>query len=381
MKKKSLKIVTFCTIVMLVLLTSMSAFAANNNEIIAKVSVEGYFDYVQAYQVLNMVNEQRRANGLNTLQMDKDLLDTAMQRAAEISIVFESDHRRPDNTECFTAFPQKLSWAGENIAYGYPSASSVMNGWMNSTGHRENILNYNYNCVGIGCAKIDGRLYWVQCFGTTWGCNPTVPSTRPANYTGKKQVNVAYSNLHIENIFSDIKTSDWYYESVKYSFATGMIYGNTETTFNPKGNLTRGMLVTILHRMEGFPTANGKNFSDVKQGQYYYDAVRWAAGAKVVNGYDNGKFGPNDNITREQLAAILMNYAQYKRKNVSARADLNKFGDNKKIASYFKDSVSWAVANKIISGKDNGKNVDPKGTATRAEVAAMLSNYCSYIGK
>lgn len=382
MKNKSLKLISLVTIVLMVLLTSTVSFGIDTNGIVTKINVEGYFDYTQAYEVLNMLNSQRRSYGLNELKMDKDLLDTAMQRTAEISIVFESDHRRPDNSECFTAYPtDKLYMAGENIAYGYPNASSVMNGWMNSTGHRNNILNYRFDCVGVGCAKINGRMYWVQCFGETWDVEPTVVSTKPANYTGKKAVNVAYSNLKIENIFSDVKTSDWYYDSVKYAFATGMIYGNTDTTFNPKGNLTRGMLVTILHRMEGFPAGNGKNFSDVKQGQYYYNAVRWAAGAKVVNGYENGKFGPNDNITREQLAAILMNYAQYKGKNVSARADLNKFADNKKISSYFRNSVSWAVANKIISGKDNGKNIDPKGTATRAEVAAMLSNYCSYIGK
>lgn len=383
MKNKSLKIISLISIVLIVLLSSVSVLAVDTSGVFTNVNVEGYFDYSQAYEVLTMVNNERRSYGLPALQMDKDLLDTAMQRAAEISITFESDHRRPDNTECFTAFPQdKFAWVGENIAYGYPNASSVMNGWMTSSGHKRNILDYNFNCVGIGCVKINGKLYWTQCFGQTWGCNPTVPSTRPANYTGKKKVRVAYANLKIETILKDIKTSDWYYDSVKYAYATGMIYGNTDTTFNPKGNLTRGMLVTILHRMEGFPKVNtSKNFSDVKQGQYYYDAVKWAAETKVVRGYDNGKFGPNDNITREQLAAILKNYAEYKKKNTSARANITKFADNKKIASYFKDSVSWAVANKIISGKDNGKNVDPKGNATRAEVAAMLSNYCSYVGR
>ena len=381
MKNKSLKLISLITIVLMVLLTSTVSFGIDTSGIVTKIKVEGYFDYAQAYEVLNMVNSRRRFEGVGELKMDKDLLETAMQRAAEISIVFESEHKRPDNSGCFTEYPKhKLYIVGENIASGYPSASSVMNGWTKSDGHLANILDYRFDCVGIGCARINGTMYWVQCFGGSTEPISVVP-TRPANYTGKKEVSVAYSNLKIETIFNDVKTSDWYYDSVKYAFATGMIYGNTDTTFNPKGNLTRGMLVTILHRMEGFPTGTGKNFSDVKQGQYYYDAVKWAAGAKVVSGYDNGKFGPNDNITREQLAAILMNYAKYKGKNTSARANLNKFADNKKISSYFRDSVSWAVANKIISGKDNGKNVDPKGTATRAEVAAMLSNYCSYVGR
>ena len=179
--------------------------------------------------------------------------------------------------------------------------------------------------------------------------------------------------------FTDVPTNAWYFNAVKFNYTNNMIKGLNDYTYGPSANLTRGMLVTILWRMEGNPKANSNLFKDVSASQYYYNAVNWAASNKIISGYGEGKFGPNDNITREQLAVILRNYAQFKKKNVSARTDLTKFADNAKISSYAKDAVSWAVSNKIISGKSNGTQVDPHGKATRAEVAAMLYNYCMNI--
>ena len=182
---------------------------------------------------------------------------------------------------------------------------------------------------------------------------------------------VSYYNLELKSNkknnldpFVDVSLDDWYASAVKYCYENGIIKGTTNTTFSPNTNLTRGMLVTILWRMEGSPKASTSQFIDVKSSQYYYNAVNWAASKKVVNGYGNGKFGPNDNITREQLAVMLRNYALYKKKDVSARADLTKFTDNKKISTNLKDGVSWAVAKNIISGKSNGTKIDPKGKAT-----------------
>ena len=182
--------------------------------------------------------------------------------------------------------------------------------------------------------------------------------------------------------FTDVSVNDWYYNSVKFNQDNKIIYGINDYTFNPNGKLTRGNLVTILWRMEGNPTVSGnQKFSDVKQGQYYYEAVNWAESKGIVNGYEDGKFRPNNNITREQLATILMNYAKFKGKNTSERTDLSKFVDNKGISSYAKDAISWAVAKKVISGKVNGTRIDPSGTAIRAEAAAMIQNYCNYIGR
>ena len=183
-----------------------------------------------------------------------------------------------------------------------------------------------------------------------------------------------------EILFSDVKKSDWYYNSVKYVYTNNIIQGTTTTTFKPNDKLTRGQLATILWRMEGMPSAKIANrFPDVKSGDYYYEAVRWASEKKVVNGYKDGKFGPKDNITREQLAVMLQNYARYKKRDVSKIADIFGFKDVNGISSYAKNAVAWAIQNKIISGKENGTKIDPKGNASRAEAAAMIQNYRTYV--
>lgn len=131
--------------------------------------------------------------------------------------------------------------------------------------------------------------------------------------------------------------------------------------------------------MEGEPKVTGiEDFPDVT-GQYYYDAVRWAAKDKIVSGYNSGKFGPNDNITREQLATILCNYAKYKNQNVNLSTDTSKYKDWYKITGYARPAMDWAVATGVITGKYNGTKVDPQGTATRAEAACMIYNYCTKI--
>ena len=176
--------------------------------------------------------------------------------------------------------------------------------------------------------------------------------------------------------FTDVSKNSWYYNTVKYVYEANIITGANKYEFKPESNITRGMIVTILWRMEGQPKVTGvKDFPDVTK-QYYYDAVRWATKNKVVNGYNNGKFGPNDNITREQLAVILSNYAKYKGKNVTATVNTNKFKDWNKTTGYARPAMQWAIAKGVITGKDNGTRVDPQGTATRAEAAGMIYNYC-----
>ena len=179
--------------------------------------------------------------------------------------------------------------------------------------------------------------------------------------------------------FRDVIVSDWFYSSVKYTYQNGIISGATSTEFRPNAKITRGMIVTILWRMEGSPKVTGvKDFTDVK-GQYYYDAVRWAAKYGVVNGYGDGRFGPNANITREQLATILCNYAKYKKKYTSATVNTSKYKDWNRVSSYARASMQWAIAKGVVTGKDNGTRVDPLGTASRGETAVMIYNYCTKI--
>lgn len=182
--------------------------------------------------------------------------------------------------------------------------------------------------------------------------------------------------------FTDVKKSDWFYNAVEYVFSNNIIKGYNETTFAPNDQLTRGMLVTILHRMEGSPKVTGNTkFLDVQNPkEYYYNAIKWALDNKIVSGYNNEKFGPNDNITREQLAVILCKYAKYKGKSTSQTNNLSAFLDRNKISRYAIEQVKWAVGAGVITGNKNG-TLNPTGTATRAEASAMLEKYCRNIGR
>ena len=152
--------------------------------------------------------------------------------------------------------------------------------------------------------------------------------------------------------FEDVATDAWYYEAIKYTYKNGILQGATETEFRPDKNITRGMIVTILWRMDGEPTVtSGKDFPDVSIKQYYGNAVKWASAKNIVNGYNNGNFGPNDNITREQLAVILNNYAKYKGKNVNKTADISKYNDWYKITGYARPAMNWAVPAQIPNSR------------------------------
>ena len=192
-----------------------------------------------------------------------------------------------------------------------------------------------------------------------------------------KRHGLKYSILDLP--FFDVNKSDWYYDSVKYAYDSNIIKGTDINEFKPEDQLTRAMLVTILHRMEGMPYQSGTSkFPDVQNtSEYYYEAVKWATNNKIVSGYSNGKFGPNDPITREQLSVILNQYCRYKGKYKAVNANYGKFKDSSTISSFAKWGMNWAVGSGIINGS-NGY-LYPQGTATRAEASAMLSNYCKTI--
>ena len=432
-----------------------------------------YYSYGDAWKVLDIVNKYRKENGLSELTMDTDLLENAMLRAQETSVLFS--HTRPDGSDCETVVTNKASMLGENIAAGSTSAESVMSQWMDSPTHKSNILGSKYKSIGIGCYKVGNAYYWVQIFSSNEGkaatrsdetINKTVKqniaysyydnigvTTYKSKLTGKEitayetedtligtigdtwtpeetwienwgwkgAVNyfattdakwtssnekvlkvssdgtielvgygIANITMELGNVartykiqvtlpFKDVKSTDWYYNAVEYTYRNGIISGATETEFRPNAKITRGMIVTILWRMEGSPKVTGvEDFTDVT-GQYYYDAVRWAAKNGVVNGYGDGRFGPNANITREQLATILCNYAKYKKKNTNVTVDISKYKDWNKVSSFAKPSIQWAIKTGVVTGKENGTKVDPQGTATRGEAACMIYNYCTKI--
>lgn len=175
--------------------------------------------------------------------------------------------------------------------------------------------------------------------------------------------------------YRDVRANDWFYDAVKFVSDEKLMTGTGANTFAPNLTTTRGMIVSILYRLEGGPQINGSSpFTDVKDDDWYGDAVRWAERAGVVSGTSATTFAPNAAITREQLAAILMNYANYKHENTSARADLSKYSDVGKISSWANDIMAWAVSKGYISGM-TATTLAPQGSATRAQVAAILQRY------
>ena len=154
-----------------------------------------------------------------------------------------------------------------------------------------------------------------------------------------------------------------------------MFKGTTKTTFAPNADLTRAMLVTVLYRAEGEPAVNRSiPFGDVDMGAYYADAVVWAKQNGIVAGYSETSFGPHDNITREQIAAIVYRYAQYKGMNVVTSEDNLHFADSKDISDYAVSAMNWAVGTGLMKGKST-TTINPKDNATRAEIAAILHRF------
>ena len=177
------------------------------------------------------------------------------------------------------------------------------------------------------------------------------------------------------NPFTDISEKDWFYGDVMFVYENGLMLGTSKTLFSPHGTAMRGMMATILWRMEGSPVPKGKNsFTDVEAGKWYADAITWTAENGIFAGYSKDKFGPDDPITREQLAAIFYRYADYKGYDLTVKGDLDKFKDADKITDYAKTAMQWAVGSGLVKGK-SGNLLDPQGTATRAEIAAMLHRF------
>lgn len=177
--------------------------------------------------------------------------------------------------------------------------------------------------------------------------------------------------------FTDVPETIWYYDSVYYVYAHGLMNGTAATLFSPGNPTTRGMLVTILYRMEGSPQGAGWGpFTDVTPGAYYAQPIAWAAWNGIVNGITSTTFAPDRNVTREQMAAILYRYTAWKEWDVSQQGNLFQFTDWQKVQTYARTPLAWAVASGLIQGKEN-QRLDPGGPATRAEVATILQRFHS----
>ena len=175
--------------------------------------------------------------------------------------------------------------------------------------------------------------------------------------------------------FADVSGSDWFYNDVRYVYEKGIMDGTGADRFSPNAPLTRAMIVTILYRMDGSPAMSGaSDFKDVDSNKWFAKAVAWAAANGIVNGYGSGLFGPNDPVTREQLAAILYRYAVYGGMTaVTLEENLGSFADTAQLSAYAIQAMNWAVGQGLING--SGSNLVPKAQATRAQVAAIIHRY------
>ena len=177
--------------------------------------------------------------------------------------------------------------------------------------------------------------------------------------------------------YHDVDTGRWYHEGIDYAIAHGLMNGVGNGMFEPESSMTRAMLVTVLWRYAGSPAGWENPFTDVPNGSWFTQAVAWAAENGIVNGVGNHKFEPDSNITREQMAAILFRYAAMSGFDTSARGNLDQYPDRGDVSGYAVEPLSWAVAEGLIKGTDNGNGIllDPQGNATRAQVATIIMRF------
>nr|WP_275982134.1 S-layer homology domain-containing protein [Ohessyouella blattaphilus] len=373
----------------------------------------------KAFGVLTLTNAYRRiyGNGADALGTSEALTRAAAKRAGELNVKF--DHDRPDGTSCFSVlseFDISANSAGENIAWGASNSTDALGLWMNSEGHRNNILQSGFSALGAG----ENNYRWVQFFiGTaapssisvsndyiyvvnrgkgevidhlgialeTQVGNDTyyVPVTESMcsgfnyNTKGYQTVTVNYKGKAttftlLVHPFVDVAENAWFFGSVMKVNVAGIMNGMNANSFGPNVGLARAQLAVMLHRLEGQPAVTYTNrFSDVAKGQWYTNAVLWAAQNGVVNGYEDGRFGVGDNINREQIAAMLYNYSKYKGYDVNYTADLHQFPDCESVSEYAVKTMQWAVGMGIIKGV-NGY-IQPSSLAVRAQAAAIMVTY------
>ena len=242
---------------------------------------------------------------------------------------------------------------------------------INNDGHSVVVLEVYSSYVVIAEGNYNSSIHWggVLTKESLESGTLTYIMTRYPTAAGKRKV---------EDMFDDVDAGAWYVSAVQYTYDNGIMTGKTATTFAPNANLTRAEFTTVLYSQEGKPDVIYQPvFRDVKQGEWYSSSVLWAYNKGIVSGYANGCFGTSDNITREQLALMMYQYAQTKGYDTTADADiLSSFSDEASISSWARVAIQWAASHGIMSGKGSGANgrlmLDPNGNATRAECAAMI---------
>ena len=365
---------------------SVSGFAA---ELQAKgiekdtftITVPGAFRQTEARSILDLVNTARAGVGSPALTWDSNLEQVAQLRAAELVLTFS--HTRPDGRDCFTAAGDMGTsfgtTAGENIFMSSGNASAVVaNGaWTNSSGHYQNMVNSSFTSMAAASFSYAGATFWVEVFGGTSGTGFNTQAD-----DGNRYVNTEATAQYLPFIFSDVSSGDWFIQgggkNFLYALNNKFLSGYGNGLFGPYDSVTRGQVAAILHRMEGEPSASSPDFSDVDYGQYYGNAIRWARSAGVISGYGENTFAPNAPVTREELAAMLANYAKYKGLDTSSTmAKAQAMPDWHDVDAWAQESMAWAIDTGIISGSSEGgvRYIRPRGGAQRCAAAVMMATF------
>ena len=409
-----------CTALLLALVLAVSLFPAVGVQA-ASDSTVPYTEYFSAeeWEVLKLVNKERNTAGLDPLTGFALLQEVAHIRAEEL--VEKFSHTRPNGSSCFSTYNEvgvDYHAAGENIAAGYYSAESVMVGWMNSDGHRDNILNGGFTSVGLGYwFEDDGgyRHHWTQNFlgfpyeftnyhlvmpkghiipqgmsldeldiylvleNAADGYDHYLPLTEElvSGFTGELgRTSVSFDLLGVSGsfeisvvtAFDDVKASDYYYDPVLWALDKGVTSGTSSTKFSPYDACLRSQVVTFLWRAAGKPTATSKDnpFVDVKPGDYYYDAVLWAVEKGITYGADSTHFEPNGVCNRSQVVTFL--YRAFVNAPVDSTA--NPFTDVP-AGEWYAAPVLWAVKEGIAYGLSATK-FGPNDVCNRSQVVTFL---------
>lgn len=364
-------------------------FALSNPNVIAEVNGNAYKSLQDA------ANAAKDGDEITVVKNDK--LDLTFNTTKSVKVTNKTDNTitvkfngtnkeiDKDNTKTFSYTKPSSSGGSSSGKTTYKvTTSAVNNGGVNASPSNAE------KGATITITLSPDKGYKLDKLTVTDGSGKTVSTVKKSDtvYTftmpaSAVKVGVSYvkaTETPSETKFNDVSANDWFASAVDYVTGKGMMNGTADNTFSPKANTTRGMVVTVLYRLENQPSTSAASFTDVASGAYYANAVAWANANGIVSGYGSGKFGPNDKVTREQLAAILYRYAQYKKYDVSVGEDTNilSYDDAQSISSYAIPAIQWACGAGVVTGK-SGSKLDPKGNATRAEVAAMLMRFCENV--
>ena len=408
-----------CTALLLALVLAVGLFPAMGVEA-ASDSVVPFGEYFSAeeWEVLKLVNEERSAVGLDPLTGFAPLQEVADIRAEELVELFS--HTRPDGSRCFSAYDEvgvDYFSAGENIAAGYYSPEAVMHGWMNSDGHRSNILDSGFSSVGLGY-YITGngyRHYWTQNFlgypneftdctlvmpkghilpeGTSLGAldihlvlenaadgyDHYLPLTEElvSGFTGQKGTSTVYFDLlgfsgsfevTVVTDFEDVDPNEYYYTPVLWALDNDITSGTSDTEFSPKAPCKRSQAVTFLWRAAGEPRSTSRNnpFVDVKSGDYFYEAVLWAVEKGITDGVDDTHFDPEGVCSRSHVVTFL-----YRAFGAPAVGNASNPFQDVPTNKWYAEPVRWAVKEGITDGVTDTE-FRPDDTCNRAQVVTFL---------